>query len=160
MPGDWCLSFPLKSNGSVLRPRITQILIMHVGIYTKRQPSCTTKKILIFRIWKLKYINSLQVMWNKLCQLPFSSEKGGDKTICEAWQEKWEHGVKTESANAFTWKNNKKHRGPHLLTWVNRYISLSMHFSLLVAMFLPICPFGCHSKTNQIQRFRLNAYIL
>ena len=33
---------------------------------------------------------------------------------------------------------------PHLLTWVNSYKSLSMHFSLLVAMFLPIYPFGCH----------------
>ena len=31
--------------------------------YTERQKSCTTKKIVMFRIWK--YMNSLQVMWNK-----------------------------------------------------------------------------------------------
>ena len=37
---------------------------------------------------------------------------------------------------------------PHLLTWVNRYKSLSMHFSLLVVMFLPNYPSGCHSNQS------------
>ena len=49
--------------------------------------------------------------------------------------------------------------GPHLLTWVNSYKSLSMHFSLLVVMFLPYYP-SVAIATNQIQRFGLNAYIL
>ena len=42
---------------------------------------------------------------------------------------------------------NKTH-GPHLLTSVNSYKSLSMHFSRLVAMFLPIYPFDCHSNQS------------
>ena len=38
--------------------------------------------------------------------------------------------------------------GPHLLTWVTSYRSLSMHFSLLVSMFLPIYPFDCHGNQS------------
>ena len=41
--------------------------------------------------------------------------------------------------------DNQEAHVPHLLTWVNSYKSLSVLFSLLVAMFLPIYPFGCHS---------------
>ena len=42
----------------------------------------------------------------------------------------------------------QKAHGPHLLTWVNSYKSLSMHFSLLVVMYLPNCHFGCHSNQS------------
>ena len=50
----------------------------------------------------------------------------------------------------FYWRSfdEQAAHGPHLLTWVNSYKSLSMHFSLLVAMFLPIYPFDCHSNQS------------
>ena len=63
-------------------------------IETERQKSCTTKTILIFKIWK--YTNSLQVMWNET--MPMSaSKKAGIKAIGEACQEKWG-----------TWGQNRK----------------------------------------------------
>ena len=34
--------------------------------------------------------------------------------------------------------------------WVNSYKSLSMHFSLLVVMFLPNYPFSCHSNRSNL----------
>ena len=50
----------------------------------------------------------------------------------------------------FYWRSfpEQQAHGSHLLTWVNSYKSLSKHFSLLVAMFLPIYPFGCHSNQS------------
>ena len=50
----------------------------------------------------------------------------------------------------FYWRSFEEQQahGPHLLTWVNSYKSLSMHFSLLVVMFLPNYPFGCHSNQS------------
>ena len=46
-----------------------------------------------------------------------------------------------------------------LLTWLNSYKNLSMHFILLVAIF---CQFILlvAIETNQIQRFGLNVHIL
>ena len=38
--------------------------------------------------------------------------------------------------------------GPHLLTWVNSYKSLSMHFNRLDVIFMPNYPFGCHSSQS------------
>ena len=37
----------------------------------------------------------------------------------------------------FYWRrfDEQQAHGPHFLTWVNNYKSLSLHFSLLVAMF-------------------------
>ena len=50
----------------------------------------------------------------------------------------------------FYWRSFEEQQvhGPHLLTWVNSYKSLSMLFSLLVVMFLPNYPFGCHSNQS------------
>ena len=50
----------------------------------------------------------------------------------------------------FYWRSFEEQQahGPHLLTWVNSYKSLSMHFSLLVVMFLPNYPFGYHSNQS------------
>ena len=50
----------------------------------------------------------------------------------------------------FYWRNFEEQQahGPHLLTWVNSYKSLSMRFSLLVVMFLPNYPFGFHSNQS------------
>ena len=50
----------------------------------------------------------------------------------------------------FYWRSFEEQQahGPHLLTWVSSYKSLSMHFSLLVVMFLPNYPFGCHSNQS------------
>ena len=50
----------------------------------------------------------------------------------------------------FYWRNfdEQETHGPHLLTWVNSYKSLSMHFSLLVAMFCQFILFGCHSNQS------------
>ena len=61
----------------------------------------------------------------------------------------------------FYWRGFEEQQahGPHLLTWVNRYKSLSMHFSLLLVMFYQII-LSVAIATNQIQRFGLNAYIL
>ena len=50
----------------------------------------------------------------------------------------------------FYWRSfdeQEAHR-PHLLTWVNSYKSLIMHFSLLVALFLPVYPFGRHNNQS------------
>ena len=50
----------------------------------------------------------------------------------------------------FYWRSfdEQETHGPHFLTWVNSYKSLSMHFSLLVAMFLQIYYFGCHNNQS------------
>ena len=50
----------------------------------------------------------------------------------------------------FYWRSfdEQEAHGPHLPIWVNSYKNLSMHFSLLVAMFLPIYSFGCHSNQS------------
>ena len=71
-------------------------------IYTKRQKPCTTKEILIFRIWK--YVNSLQVMWN--ISFRFQASKQETMQSVKRDKRKGEHGVKTKSANAFTGKKN------------------------------------------------------
>ena len=50
----------------------------------------------------------------------------------------------------FYWRSfdEQEAHGPHFLTWVNSYKSLSMHFSLLVAMFLQIYYLGYHNNQS------------
>ena len=81
-------------------------------ISIEHQKSCTTKKIVIFRIWKKKK-NFFTLYDMKLCfyQLPFSCEKRGNKAINEAWQgkrRKWGHNRKCKRIHQ---KNslNKRH---------------------------------------------------
>ena len=52
----------------------------------------------------------------------------------------------------FYWRSfdERGAHGPHLLSWINSYESLIMHFSLLVIMFLPIYHFGCQSNQSNV----------
>ena len=71
------------------------------------------KKILIFRLRKFPKRFSVK---STVAYISFSFR---DKPISEAWQEKREHGIKIESAIAFTRKKkslNKKHE-KHFQTW-------------------------------------------
>ena len=74
-------------------------------LYTEWQKSCTTKRILIFRIWK--YINSLQVMWNETMLIStsiFKRERRKKSNKWSIWQMKMWTWDQTESANALTRK--------------------------------------------------------
>ena len=72
--------------------------------------------------------------------------KPATKTTRKLWCKASNTPLKSFICVLFYWRSfdEQQAHGPHLLTKVNSYKSLSMHFSHLVVTFLPNYPFGCH----------------
>ena len=122
----WCVSnhwksvlrlwYALKSESA--KPKFVTMLENTFALLIRQ-----SRKMLFWRIFTVRIINKKTLM---------QSIKYATKIVF-IWV--W-----------FYWRSfeeQQAHR-PHLLTWVNNNKSLSMHFSLLVVMFVPNYPFGYH----------------